>query len=87
MVGKPQLFEKSYATVDRELDDERAHSMADEGGAYPARVEAQQPIENLAESLWPRRLALIVGVTVTGLVGYTIYRNLRERIEPAIIPL
>lgn len=96
MVGKPNLFESvSHSTEETEhrLDVERTHSMADEGGRYPAEAESEPSSARTSLAVHFKRLPswAWVAVGTTGAIGAMIggvalYRYLRDRGEPALQP-
>lgn len=87
--------------IDAFLDEERAQSMADEGGFYAAEIEGEelsigtppQAIRQTPQSPPPPRAAfpwLWVGAAAAvGLTTFAIFRvylSLRQRAEPALQP-
>jgi hypothetical protein len=83
MVGKPNIAQSTTPSqVNPVLDEERALSMADEGGAYPAQAEAEESLPAPSSQRWRWAAA-----GVTALVGgWGLYRLYRDRSAPSLRP-
>src|SRR4051812_42360340 len=98
MVGKPNISKAessgaamSPSSLQNPLDQERAASMADEGGAAGAEMEAEDPsgtgrVQSTLSSGHRRGLLWLGAGAALGLGAYALYSAYRERSEPALQP-
>jgi hypothetical protein len=89
MTGKPNLIQRVDSSVEMDLDEERAHSMADEGGSFPAEVEGEETELYQASRMASRdfsRALPWVGVAAALVAGAVLSRIYWSRSEPALNP-